>query len=234
MKERVQEILSARGLASRRTAEQWILQGRVCVNGEVCTLGMTADTELDLIELDGRPLPSPPEKKYLMLNKPRGCVTTLKDEKGRRTAASLVNCGCRVYPIGRLDFDSEGLLLFTNDGALADRLMHPRAEVRKTYEVSVEGDWKNGETLLARPIVLDGRRISPPEVRLLRAQGRRAVFEIVIHEGRNRQIRRMCDAAGLAVLRLCRTGEGKLTLGDLPSGKWRYLTEAEIRMLNGE
>ena len=234
MKERVQKILSARGLASRRTAEQWILQGRVCVNGEVCTLGMTADTELDLIELDGRPLPSPPEKKYLMLNKPRGCVTTLKDEKGRRTAASLVNCGCRVYPIGRLDFDSEGLLLFTNDGALADRLMHPRAGVRKTYEVSVEADWKNGETLLARPIVLDGRRISAPEVRLLRAQGRRAVFEIVIHEGRNRQIRRMCDAAGLAVLRLCRTGEGKLALGELPSGKWRYLTEAEIRMLNGE
>ena len=234
MKERVQKILSARGLASRRTAEQWILQGRVCVNGEVCTLGMTADTELDLIELDGRPLPSPPEKKYLMLNKPRGCVTTLKDEKGRKTAASLVNCGCRVYPVGRLDFDSEGLLLFTNDGALADRLMHPRAGVRKTYEVSVEGDWKNGEMLLARPIVLDGRRISPPEVRLLRAQGRRAVFEIVIHEGRNRQIRRMCAAAGLAVLRLCRTGEGKRTLGDLPSGKWRYLTEAEIRMLNGE
>lgn len=234
MKERIQKILSARGLASRRTAENWIRAGRVRVNGAVCTLGASADPDADHIEVDGVPLPPPPGKKYLMLNKPRGYVTTLKDEKNRKTAASLVDCGCRVYPVGRLDYDSEGLLLFTNDGQLADRLMHPRANVGKTYEVTVEGDWRGGEALLARPIVLDGYRIHPPSVRLLRGEGSRAVFEITIREGRNRQIRRMCEAAGLRVLRLRRTQEGTLRLGMLPSGKWRELTKEEIESLNGE
>ena len=234
MKERIQKILSARGLASRRTAENWIRAGRVRVNGAVCTLGASADPDADRIEVDGVPLPPPPGKKYLMLNKPRGYVTTLKDEKNRKTAASLVDCGCRVYPVGRLDYDSEGLLLFTNDGQLADRLMHPRADVGKTYEVTVEGDWRGGEALLARPIVLDGYRIHPPSVRLLRGEGSRAVFEITIREGRNRQIRRMCEAAGLRVLRLRRTQEGTLRLGMLPSGKWRELTKEEIESLNGE
>ena len=234
MKERIQKILSARGLASRRTAENWIRAGRVRVNGAVCTLGASADPDADRIEVDGVPLPPPPGKKYLMLNKPRGYVTTLKDEKNRKTAASLVDCGCRVYPVGRLDYDSEGLLLFTNDGQLADRLMHPRTNVGKTYEVTVEGDWRRGEALLARPIVLDGYRIHPPSVRLLRGEGSRAVFEITIREGRNRQIRRMCEAAGLRVLRLRRTQEGTLRLGMLPSGKWRELTKEEIESLNGE
>lgn len=234
MKERIQKILSARGLASRRTAENWIRAGRVRVNGAVCTLGASADPDADRIEVDGVPLPPPQGKKYLMLNKPRGYVTTLKDEKNRKTAASLVDCGCRVYPVGRLDYDSEGLLLFTNDGQLADRLMHPRANVGKTYEVTVEGDWRGGEALLARPIVLDGYRIHPPSVRLLRGEGSRAVFEITIREGRNRQIRRMCEAAGLRVLRLRRTQEGTLRLGMLPSGKWRELTKEEIESLNGE
>lgn len=234
MKERIQKVLSARGLASRRTAENWIRAGRVRVNGAVCTLGASADPDADRIEVDGVPLPPPPGKKYLMLNKPRGYVTTLKDEKNRKTAASLVDCGCRVYPVGRLDYDSEGLLLFTNDGQLADRLMHPRANVGKTYEVTVEGDWRGGEALLARPIVLDGYRIHPPSVRLLRGEGSRAVFEITIREGRNRQIRRMCEAAGLRVLRLRRTQEGTLRLGMLPSGKWRELTKEEIESLNGE
>lgn len=234
MKERIQKILSARGLASRRTAENWIRAGRVRVNGAVCTLGASAHPDADRIEVDGVPLPPPPGKKYLMLNKPRGYVTTLKDEKNRKTAASLVDCGCRVYPVGRLDYDSEGLLLFTNDGQLADRLMHPRANVGKTYEVTVEGDWRGGEALLARPIVLDGYRIHPPSVRLLRGEGSRAVFEITIREGRNRQIRRMCEAAGLRVLRLRRTQEGTLRLGMLPSGKWRELTKEEIESLNGE
>ena len=234
MKERIQKILSARGLASRRTAENWIRAGRVRVNGAVCTLGASADPDADRIEVDGVPLPPPPGKKYLMLNKPRGYVTTLKDEKNRKTAASLVDCGCRVYPVGRLDYDSEGLLLFTNDGQLADRLMHPRANVGKTYEVTVEGDWRGGEALLAWPIVLDGYRIHPPSVRLLRGEGSRAVFEITIREGRNRQIRRMCEAAGLRVLRLRRTQEGTLRLGMLPPGKWRELTKEEIESLNGE
>ena len=234
MEERLQKLISSCGLASRRTAENWIRAGRVRVNGAVCTLGASADPDADRIEVDGVPLPPPPGKKYLMLNKPRGYVTTLKDEKNRKTAASLVDCGCRVYPVGRLDYDSEGLLLFTNDGQLADRLMHPRANVGKTYEVTVEGDWRGGEALLARPIVLDGYRIHPPSVRLLRGEGSRAVFEITIREGRNRQIRRMCEAAGLRVLRLRRTQEGTLRLGMLPSGKWRELTKEEIESLNGE
>lgn len=234
MKERLQKILSTRGLASRRAAEEWIRAGRVRVNGEVCALGASADPDVDRIELDGRLIPAQPEKIYLMLNKPRGYITTLNDEKGRKTAASLINCGCRVYPVGRLDCDSEGLLLFTNDGRLADRLMHPRGSVDKRYEVAVEGDWHAGERLLARPIELDGYRIAPPQVRLLQGAGNRAVFEITIHEGRNRQIRRMCEAAELRVVRLRRIAEGSLRLGTLPSGKWRPLTKEEIEQLYGE
>lgn len=234
MKERLQKILSARGLASRRAAEEWIRAGRVRVNGEVCALGASADPDVDRIELDGRPIPAQPKKIYLMLNKPCGYITTLSDEKGRKTAASLINCGCRVYPVGRLDRDSEGLLLFTNDGRLADRLMHPRGSVDKQYEVTVEGDWHAGERLLARSIELDGYRIAPPQVRLLQGAGNRAIFEITIHEGRNRQIRRMCEAAELRVVRLRRIAEGSLRLGTLPSGKWRLLTKEEIEQLYGE
>lgn len=234
MKERLQKILSARGLASRRAAEEWIRAGRVRVNGEVCALGASADPDVDRIELDGRPIPAQPKKIYLMLNKPCGYITTLSDEKGRKTAASLINCGCRVYPVGRLDRDSEGLLLFTNDGRLADRLMHPRGSVDKYYEVTVEGDWHAGERLLARSIELDGYRIAPPQVRLLQGAGNRAIFEITIHEGRNRQIRRMCEAAELRVVRLRRIAEGSLRLGTLPSGKWRLLTKEEIEQLYGE
>ena len=234
MKERLQKILSARGLASRRAAEEWIRAGRVRVNGEVCALGASADPNVDRIELDGRPIPVQPKKIYLMLNKPCGYITTLSDEKGRKTAASLINCGCRVYPVGRLDRDSEGLLLFTNDGRLADRLMHPRGSVDKQYEVTVEGDWHAGERLLARSIELDGYRIAPPQVRLLQGAGNRAIFEITIHEGRNRQIRRMCEAAELRVVRLRRIAEGSLRLGTLPSGKWRPLTKEEIEQLYGE
>lgn len=234
MKERLQKILSARGLASRRAAEEWIRAGRVRVNGEVCALGASADPDVDRIELDGRPIPAQPKKIYLMLNKPCGYITTLSDEKGRKTAASLINCGCRVYPVGRLDRDSEGLLLFTNDGRLADRLMHPRGSVDKQYEVTVGGDWHAGERLLARSIELDGYRIAPPQVRLLQGAGNRAIFEITIHEGRNRQIRRMCEAAELRVVRLRRIAEGSLRLGTLPSGKWRPLTKEEIEQLYGE
>ena len=234
MKERLQKIISARGLASRRTAEEWLRAGRICVNGAPAALGDIADPETDRITVDGAPLPAAPEKRYLLLNKPRGYITTLDDEKGRKTAASLINCGCRVYPVGRLDGDSEGLLLFTNDGELANRLMHPSGNVKKCYEVTVQGNWRRGERLLARPIMLDGHRIRPPEVRLLRGQWDLACFSVTIHEGRNRQIRRMCEAAGLRVLRLRRTQEGTLRLGMLPSGKWRELTKEEIESLNGE
>ena len=232
MTERLQKILASRGIASRRKAEEMIAQGRVTCNGRIAQLGDSADPDIDEILLDGRPLPSRGENVYIMLNKPRGFVTTLSDEKGRRNVAELVaDCGTRVYPIGRLDMDSEGLLLFTNDGAFADRMMHPKHEIEKTYEVWVTGYRSGGEELLKRTISLDGYTIKPPKVILKSARGDQASFCITIHEGRNRQVRRMCQAAGMYVTRLRRISEDSLELGGLPLGKWRYLTDAEVKNL---
>jgi len=232
MKERLQKILSARGITSRRKAEQWLLEGKVTVNGKTAALGDRADPSVDQILIDGKPLPELGKKVYLMLNKPRGYVTTLSDEKGRPTVAELVaDCGQRVYPVGRLDFDSEGLLLLTNDGEFANRLMHPNREVNKTYLVWVTGFHEAAVSLVSRSIVLDGYRIRPPKVKLLCAEGDRARFQITIHEGRNRQIRRMCDAAEMKVTRLRRIKEGSVSLGDLKAGSWRYLTEEELAEL---
>ena len=231
MAERLQKIISARGLASRRQAEVWIAAGRVQVNGQIARLGDTAQ-EGDDIRVDGVPLPSQEGYVYIMLNKPRGFVTTLSDEKGRKNAAQLVaDCGTRVYPVGRLDMDSEGLLLFTNDGAFANELMHPRHQVAKTYLVWVTGYTPGGETRLARPIELDGHTIGRPVVRLLKAEGESAQLSVTIREGRNRQVRRMCQAAGMHCTRLRRIREGNLSLGDLPLGTWRYLTEDEVAAL---
>lgn len=202
------------------------------VNGTEAHLGDTADPDTDVILVDGKPLPERDGFAYLMLHKPRGYVTTLSDEKGRANVSSLVaDCGVRVYPVGRLDMDSEGLLLFTNDGEFANRLMHPSHQVEKTYGVLVTGFAPGKEELLARPVVLDGYRIRPPKVRLLEAKGDRAQILVTIHEGRNRQVRRMCENAGLRVLRLKRMEEGGVRLGTLPEGKWRYLTEEEVEKL---
>lgn len=232
MKERLQKILSARGVASRRASEQMITDGRVMVNGRIALLGESADADVDEILIDGKAIPAGDQPVYIMLNKPRGFVTTLSDEKGRRTAAELVaDCGVRVYPVGRLDLSSEGLLLFTNDGAFADRLMHPKHEVKKTYFVWVTGYTPQGFEKLQQPIELDGYLIRSPHVRQWTVQGEHARLEITIHEGRNRQVRRMCDAAGMHVTRLRRISEGRLKLGDLPVGKWRYLTDEEVQML---
>ena len=232
MKERLQKILSARGVASRRKAEEMIEQGLITLNGNIAVLGDTADPETDEILVEGRPLPSKQEFVYILLHKPRGYVTTLSDEKGRPNAAQLVSdCGVRVYPVGRLDMDSEGLLLFTNDGEFANALMHPKLEVKKTYDTWVNGYVPGSEVKLSRPIELDGYMIRPPKVKLIRADGRKAKFQITIHEGRNRQVRRMCEAAGMTVTRLKRIREGSLSLGDLPLGKWRYLTEDEVKNL---
>ena len=232
MRERLQKILSARGLASRRKAEQMIQNGTVTVNGVTAALGDSADPELDRICVNGQPLPTGQRFVYILLNKPRGYVTTLSDEKGRPNAAQLVaDCGTRVYPVGRLDMDSEGLLLFTNDGAFANALTHPKQEVEKIYEVWAVGYAPGGEEKLYRPIVLDGYRIRPPKVVLLSANGEKAKFRVTIHEGRNRQIRRMCEAAGMRCTRLRRIQEGSLRLGNLPCGAWRYLTPEEVAEL---
>ena len=229
--ERLQKILAARGLCSRRKAEEWITAGRVCVNGVVATLGQSADPDVDEISLDGKPIPTGEEYVYIMLHKPRGFVTTLSDELGRRNVTELVDCGHRVYPIGRLDMDSEGLLLLTNDGEFANHLMHPKAEVDKTYEVWVNDFLPGAEKRLEKPITIDGYTIKPPKVRLLKAEGKLAHLYISIHEGRNRQIRRMCQAAGLKVTRLRRIAEGSVRLGELKKGSWRYLTDEEIAHL---
>ena len=233
MTDRIQKILSARGLCSRRQAEEWIKQGRVSCNGQVCTLGQTADPDADEILVDGKPLPSQKEYVYIMLHKPKGYVTTLSDEKGRRNAAQLVSdCGTRVYPVGRLDMDSEGLLLFTNDGEFANAMMHPRHQVDKVYLVFVKGFEENAVERLLRPMTLDGHRISRPVVRVLEESGDgNARLLITIHEGRNRQVRRMCAIAGMQVKRLIRIAEGPLELGPLREGTWRYLTAQEREKL---
>ena len=228
MTERIAKILAARGLASRRKAEEWITAGRVQCNGQPVSLGDRADPDRDMLTLDGKPLPAPAAKRYIMLHKPRGYVTTLSDEKGRPDVSALVeSCGVRVYPVGRLDMDSEGLLLLTNDGEFANRLMHPRHQVEKVYDVLVRGFRPGAEALLRRPIVLDGYAIAPPKVTLLSSRDDRARLRVTIHEGRNRQVRRMCQAAGMEVLRLKRIAEGGVTLGDLKPGTWRELTEEE-------
>ena len=232
MAERLQKILSARGIASRRKAEEMISNGLVTVNGITAKLGDMADPEADEILVQGKPLPKQEDHVYILLHKPRGYVTTLSDEKGRPNAAQLVaDCGVRVYPVGRLDMDSEGLLLFTNDGEFANALMHPSHEVKKTYEVWVTGYHPGAEVQLSRPITLDGYAIRPPKVKLLRADGKKAKFQVTIHEGRNRQVRRMCEAAGMTCTRLRRIKEGSLSLGELPLGKWRYLTPEEVAAL---
>lgn len=232
---RIQKILSDAGVTSRRQAEKWITEGRVTCNGRICLLGQSADPDTDCICVDGKQVLFRQEYVYLMLHKPRGYVTTLSDEKGRKNVAQLVSdCGKRVYPVGRLDMDSEGLLLMTNDGEFANYLMHPRNEAEKTYLVLVSGFTTQKLEDLKLPIVLDGRPILPPVVKLLSTEGANARILITIHEGRNRQVRRMCGRAGMPVQRLARVQEGSLKLGDLPVGAWRYLTDEEVRLLKGE
>ena len=235
MQQRLQKCISEAGVASRRAAETMISAGRVTVNGCVAQLGAQADPETDVICIDGRPLPSRAPKRYIMLNKPRGYVTTLSDERGRPTAAELVaDCGTRVYPVGRLDLDSEGLLLFTNDGAWMQRILHPSHEIEKTYEVTVAGAVENAAAELAAVRSIDGEPIAPARVRLLRKGKETAELSVTIHEGKNRQIRRMCAAVGLHVKRLRRVREHTLSLGALPEGGWRELTADEVRAFEQE
>lgn len=234
MQERVQKILAAYGIASRRKAEELIRQGKVTVNGAICVLGAVADPERDTIAVDGVPLGEADRRVYILLNKPRGYLTTVSDDRGRKTVMELVDCGTRVFPVGRLDMDSEGLLLLTNDGDWANRILHPAKEVEKTYLVWLNQCTESRIRQMSQPVELDGYRIRTPKLKVLSLEEDRARVLVTIHEGRNRQIRRMAELAGMTVTRLRRIREGALELGKLPSGQWRYLTEKEIRLLCNE
>ncbi len=233
MKERVQKILSQAGVCSRRAAEAMIEAGRVTVNNRKIKLGDQADSSRDVICVDGKRIHETEPKVYLMLHKPRGFVSTLSDERGRRTVRQLVrDCGARVYPVGRLDADSEGLLLMTNDGALTYSLTHPKHAVDKLYYVRVKGDLKQIERL-REPIEIDGRMTAPADVEVLDAPAAGySLLGITLHEGRNRQIRRLCEHAGLEVKRLKRMKIGTLEIDPrLKVGAWRNLTEEEVAYL---
>lgn len=236
MEERLQKLLSACGVGSRRTMEEWILAGRITVNGKIAHLGDKADLDRDVVAVDGIALRPEGERVYLMLHKPRGYVTTLSDEQARKTVAELVaDCGRRVWPVGRLDMDSEGLLLMTDDGEMTQRLIHPSHEVEKEYLVWVMGDVKKGLPILSGPMELDGDKLAPAQVRRGRTSGGVTQLSVTIHQGKNRQVRRMCAKAGLTVLRLKRIREGELLLDrTLAPGRWRMLTREEIALLKGK
>ena len=233
MEERLQKLISSCGIASRRTAEEWIRSGRVLINGEKAELGDKADLNRDVVTVDGKPLKMRSGRLYLMLYKPRGYVSTLSDERGRRTVAHLVSgCGGRVWPVGRLDFDSEGLIIMTDDGALTQRLLHPSMEVEKEYLVWVTGDAERAIPVLSSPMELDGYQLASAQVRLGGVDGEVSRLYITIHQGKNRQVRRMCTKAGLKVQRLMRVREGGLLLDkNLKPGQWRYLTAQELQRL---
>ena len=229
MEERLQKLIANAGICSRRAAETLLEQGRVTVNGLRASLGQKADLSRDRVAVDGVDIAPPEAYTYLMLHKPVGYACTLSDPHAEHLVTELVaDCGVRVYPVGRLDVASEGLLLMTNDGDFANAVLHPSHQVDKTYRVTVSGYQRGSERRLAAVRTLDGVPIRPARVRLLAQDGSTAELEVVIHEGKKRQIRRMCRAVGLSVTRLCRVGEGPLTLGDLPPGKWRHLSADEV------
>ena len=233
MKSRLQKLLAQAGAASRRKAEELILQGRVTVNGRPAKLGDSADPQKDKIALDGQRLRLEGEKLYLALHKPRGFVTTMEDERGRRCVAQLVaDVPGRVYPVGRLDKDSEGLLIMTNDGAFANAIAHPKSHVAKTYRVTLRPGVNEEQLVqISTGILIDGKMTAPAKARVLEQQQGRAVVEIVLYEGRNREIRKMCEALGLEVARLKRTAVGPVRLAMLPQGRWRELSKEEVKAL---
>jgi len=235
MEDRLQKIISACGIMSRRAAETCIAEGRVAVNGVTAVLGSKADPERDEICIDGKPIAREAENEYIMLYKPRGYVTTMHDEQNRKCVVQLVEeLGVRVYPVGRLDLNSEGLLVMTNDGDFAQKLMHPSHEVTKTYRTTVEGsDLSRAMVTLQQPLLIEGYRVRPAQVVLVKETASGAILDITIHEGRNRQVRKMCELAGLRVIRLCRIQEGSLKLGNLKPGQWRRLTRTELKELTG-
>lgn len=230
---RLQKYLAECGIASRRKCEEYILQGRVKVNGKVVKeLGTKIDPDVDIIEFDDKIVRREEKKVYIMLYKPAGYITSVKDPFGRPTVLDLVKVKERIYPVGRLDFDTSGLLLLTNDGELANILMHPKHEIVKTYVAKIKGiPTKEEMERFENGLIIDGRKTAKAKIRILNVKNRTSVVEIQIHEGRNRQVKKMCKAIGHPVIALKRTKIGELELKGLKPGEWRYLTEDEIRYL---
>ncbi len=230
---RLQKYLSECGVASRRKSEELIVAGSVKINGVKAILGDKVDPFKDKVTVKGKPVRKIDQKVYLMLHKPRGFITTMSDEQGRKCVADLTeDAPQKVYPVGRLDRDSEGLLLMTNDGEFSNLMMHPRSHVSKTYRVTVRPPvTEQMLDTLAAGIVIDGRRTAPCEVEIIEKDDNRIVLRFVLYEGRNREIRRMCEAVGLEVARLKRVAIDTLKLGMLPQGKWRELSEQEVKRL---
>jgi len=232
--QRISKILSANGIASRRGAERLILDGRVYVNGVCANIGQSADLGIDEISVDGTPIAKSENPVYIMLNKPCGYLTTVSDDRGRKTVMGLISdVGTRVYPIGRLDMQSDGLLLFTNDGAFANKVMHPSFNKQKTYEISVRGDVSNALPKLKMPMLIDAHEVRAKSVTLIRKTDGGGILSISIGEGRNKQVRKMCESCGLHIKTLTRVAIGALELGSLEPGKWRHLTLKERRLLHG-
>ena len=236
MLERLQKIISAAGITSRRASEELILNGQVSVNGAVVTeLGSKADSSRDIITVNGSPLNVSVKRVYILLNKPTGYITALSDGKGRQLVTDLLeSVPERVYPVGRLDYNTEGLLLLTNDGEWANRLMHPRHEVEKEYHVRVRGKVIDQQLKrMAGGVELEEGATAPAVVTLVKSGEQNDWISVTIHEGRNRQVRRMCEAVSLSVVRLKRVRYGSLSIGTLRPGQYRYLTDAEARELSG-
>lgn len=230
---RLQKYIAASGIVSRRKAEELITAGKVKVNGRKAEIGQSVDPKKDKVTVGGRAVLVKETKTYIMLNKPRGYVTTLSDEYGRKTVSDLVKgAGERLFPVGRLDKDSEGLLIMTNDGSLANLITHPASNVNKTYRVTVGGKIDD-ETIekLSSGVVIDGRKTKPCDVFVMERRTDRTVLGFIIHEGRNRQIRKMCEVVGLEVLRLKRVEIAGVKLGGLKTGDWRPLNERELTRL---
>ncbi|MBQ8388301.1 MAG: rRNA pseudouridine synthase [Clostridia bacterium] len=237
MEIRLQKYFTDCGVLSRRTAEAEIAAGRVRVNGEVAQIGTKIDPATDTVTYKGKVVEPKTERGiYVMLNKPRGYVTTLSDDRGRKCITELIaDIEERIYPVGRLDMDSDGLLLLTNDGELTNFLTHPKHEIPKIYHVKVKGKLTPEQIReIGRPIEIDGMTTKPVRVTLVSTDRDNSTLEMVLYEGRNRQIRRMCEARDVEILRLCRVAIGNITLGNLTPGKWRYLSHAQVEYLKNE
>ncbi len=230
---RLQKFLAESGVASRRKSEELIDQGKVKVNGRVAMIGDKIDPKKDTVTVNGKKIVKTKTFTYIVLHKPRGFITTMSDEMDRKCVAELIkDVPGRVYPVGRLDRDSEGMLLFTNDGAFANAMTHPTKHVPKTYRVTVRPSITEEQiTALTQGVIIDDRKTAPAEVRVITKEEGRVVLEIILYEGRNRQIRKMCEEVGLEVARLKRTAIGSIKLGMLKQGAWRNLTDDEVRKL---